>query len=92
MENGSGRAAGSTPWHYIHPQINRTNGGERSIPCNPGLQLGEIKPQTSDLPMGVGAAAGETPSLTGEVVAETHRGLECAQAHLLGNQHQRGPV
>ena len=26
--------------------------------------------------MGVGTAAGETPSLTGEVVGETHRGLE----------------
>ena len=42
--------------------------------------------------MGVGAAAGETPSLTGEVVGETHRGLECAQAHPLGNKHQRGPI
>ena len=42
--------------------------------------------------MGVGAAAGETPSLTGEIVGETHRGLECAQAHPLGNQHQRGPI
>ena len=42
--------------------------------------------------MGVGAAAGETPSLTGEVVGETHRGLERAQAHPLGNQHQRGPI
>ena len=41
-------------------------------------------------PLGVGVAAGETPSLTGEVVGETHRGLECAQAHLLGNQHQGG--
>ena len=42
--------------------------------------------------MGVGAAAGETPSLTGEVVGETHRGLERAQARPLGNQHQKGPV
>ena len=38
-------------------------------------------------PMGVEAAAGETPSLTGEFVGETHRGLERAQTHLLGNQH-----
>ena len=44
------------------------------------------------MPVGVGAAAGETPSLTGEVVGETHRGLEYAQAHPLGNQHQKGPV
>ena len=42
--------------------------------------------------VGVGAAAGETPRLTGEVVGETHRGLECAHAHPLGNQHQRGPI
>ena len=35
-------------------------------------------------PVGVGAAAGETPSLTGEDIGETHRGLECAQAHPLG--------
>ena len=31
--------------------------------------------------MGVEAAVGETPSLTGEVVGETHRGLEHAQIH-----------
>ena len=41
--------------------------------------------------MGVEAAAGETPSLTGEVVGETHRGLERTQAHPLGNQHQKDP-
>ena len=41
--------------------------------------------------MAVGEAAGETPSLKGEVVGETYRGLECAQAHPLGNQHQEGP-
>ena len=44
------------------------------------------------MPLGVGVAAGETPSLTGEVVGERHRGLECAQAYLLRNQHQRGPI
>ena len=68
---------------------------ERNRRSNPGLQLQERKPQTSDWKHLWGveeAAAGETPSLTGEVVGETHRGLECAQAHPLGNQHQRGPV
>ena len=44
------------------------------------------------MPVAVGAAAGETPSLTGEIIGETHRGLECAQAHPLSKQHQRGPV
>ena len=44
-------------------------------------------------PVGVEVAAGETPSLTGEFIGETHRRLECAQAiHPLGNQHQRGSV
>ena len=42
--------------------------------------------------MGVEAAAGETPSLTGEFIGETHRGLECAQVNPLGKQHQRDPV
>ena len=32
-------------------------------------------------PVGVEAAAGETPTLTEEFVGETHRGLERAQAH-----------
>ena len=41
--------------------------------------------------MGV-EAAGETPSLTGEVVGETHRGLEWTQTHPPGNQHQKGPL
>ena len=48
VENGAGRAAGITLRPHIHSQINRTNGGERSRPSNPGLQRGEIKPQTSE--------------------------------------------
>ena len=47
-ENRAGRAAGSTPRLHIRPQINQTNGRERSRPCNPGLQRREIKPQASD--------------------------------------------
>ena len=47
-ESGAGRVAGSTLRHHIRPQINWMNGRQRSRPCNPGLQLGEIKPQTSD--------------------------------------------
>ena len=42
--------------------------------------------------MGVGAEAGETPNLTGEVVGETHRDIGHAQAHPLGNHHQREPI
>ena len=42
--------------------------------------------------MGVEEAAGETPRLTGEFDVETHRDLQRAQAHPLGNQHQKGPI
>ena len=53
---------------------------------------GEIKPQNLQLKKPVRVeAAGETPSLTGEFVGETHRILECAQNHPPWNQHQKGP-
>ena len=42
--------------------------------------------------MGVEAAVGKTPSLTGEFIGETHRGLERAQAHPLRKQHQKGQI
>ena len=42
--------------------------------------------------MGVGAAAGETPSLTGEFIGETHKDLEGTQPHPPGNRHQKGPI
>ena len=42
--------------------------------------------------MGVQAAAGETPSLRGEFVAQTHRVLECTQTHPPWNQYQKGLV
>ena len=35
---------------------------------------------------------GETPSFTGEFVEETHRVLECIQAHPPRNQRQKGPI
>ena len=42
--------------------------------------------------MGVEAAVGETPSLTGKFIGETHRVLERTQTHALENQHQKGPL
>ena len=42
-------------------------------------------------PVGV-EAAGETPSLTGEFIGETHKVLERTQNHLPRNQHKKGPV
>ena len=35
---------------------------------------------------------GETPSLTGEFVGETHRVMEYTQTNPPGNQHQKGPI
>ena len=35
---------------------------------------------------------GETPSLIGEFMRETHRVLEHTQAHEPRNQHQKGPI
>ena len=43
-------------------------------------------------PVGVEAAAAETPSLTGEFVGETQRGLEHTQTQQLGKQHQKSPI
>ena len=37
-------------------------------------------------------AVGETPSVTGEYIGETHRVLECTQTHSPRNQHQKGPI
>ena len=67
--------------------------GEQDRPCNLGFQRGEIKPQDLGLKKPVGVeVAGETLSLTGEFVGETHRVLECTQTYPPGNQHQKGPI
>ena len=64
--------------------------GSKTDCTNPGFQHGEIKPQNLWLwkPVGI-AAVGETPSLTGEFIGETHRVLEGTQTHPPGNQHQK---
>ena len=61
--------------------------------ANPGFQCREMKPQNLRLKISVGvAAAGETPSLTGEFIGETHRVLEHTQTHPPRNQHQKSPI
>ena len=67
-----------------HSRIDKPGGmaGERSRLHNPGIQHGKYeasKPLTVKT-CGV-AAVGETPSRTGEFVGETHRVLECTEAH-----------
>ena len=58
-----------------------------------GSSARKIKPQNlwMEKPVGV-AVVGETPSLTGEFVGETHEVLECTQTHPPRNKHQKGPI
>ena len=78
---------------YLHAnKLGRTI-GKRDRLCNQEFQCREIKSQNLGLyePVEI-AVAGETPSLTGEFFGDTHRVLECMQAHPLGDQHWNGPI
>ena len=55
------------------------------------VQETKISKPLTEKPVGI-AVVGETPSLTGEFVGETHGVLECTQAHPHRNQHQKGPI
>ena len=75
-------------------QINQEEQLGSEIDCTTqGSSVGKqsLKPLMKTL-VGVEAGAGETPSLTGEFLRETHKGLECTQAHPSGNQHQKGAI
>ena len=59
--------------HLRVDKSGRTTGEQERL-HNPGFQRGEIKPQNLRLKKPVGVeAVGETPSLTGEFIGETHR-------------------
>ena len=64
---------------------------DRTTQSSGARGAGSLKPLIEN-PLGVEAAAGETLSLTGEFVGETHRGLEHAQAHPPRKHHQKGPI
>ena len=67
-----------------HLRADKSGGatGEQDRWHNPEFQHRETKPQNLWLKKLVGVeAAGETPSLTGNFVGETHRVLEHTQAH-----------
>ena len=90
QQNGSWWTPQGSGWQnlrsHIRVQINQEEQSGSETDCaTPGLQLREN-------PLGVEMAAEETPRPTGEVVGETHRGLESTQAHPHGNQHQKGPL
>ena len=79
-------------WAVPHLHMDKLGGttGEPDRPFNPAKEKKAPEP----LPIktvGV-VAAGETPSLTGEFVGETHRLLERTQAHPPRNQDQQGPL
>ena len=71
-------------------QINQEEQPGSETSHNPAFKHREIKPQNLSLktPVGV-AAAGETPSLTEELVGKTHRVLECTQTHPPGVSTRR---
>ena len=86
-------------WVVPHSHADKPGGTteERDRPRNPRFQCREIKPQNTceiqvKTPVGGAVAAGETPSLTGEFIRETHRVLEHTQTHPHRNQHQKSPI
>ena len=71
-------------WEVPHLCADKSGGtaGERDRLCNTGFQCGEIKPQNLWPYSSVGVVVeGETPSLTGDFVGETHRTLEYTQTY-----------
>ena len=78
-------------WARLQLAGKEAAGGPSSRLSNLGLQLGEIKPQTTELktPVRVVVATGETPSLTGEFVGETHRAQEHTQTHTMGSSTRK---
>ena len=103
MWNGAGQAAASTPDKvvaggpcgptFVHRYTRRNSrGAKQTVQPRAPARGNKASNLWLKTPVGVEAAAGETPSLTGEFIGETHRGLERAQAHLLRNQHKRGPI
>ena len=84
------RSSWQTPRSHIHAQINWE---EQNRPHNLGApgQRNKASNQIEN-PLEVEAAAGETPSLTGELVGETHRVPEHTQAHAPRKQHQKSPI
>ena len=84
LRNTACQAAASRPCGhtFMHRLIGRNGRGVKQTtqPRTPewGNKASKLWLKT---PVGVEAAAGETPSLTGEWVGETHRGLEREQAH-----------
>ena len=78
---------------HLHADKRGGTSGEQDRLRNPRIQCGEIKPRNFSLKKPVGVeSVGETPSLTGEFVGETHRVLKHTQNHTPGHQHQKGPI
>ena len=64
-------------WAQLQLASETAAGGPHDRLCNPGFQHREIKLQTSDYKLLWGVVAvGETSSLTGQLIVETHRVLD----------------
>ena len=101
---GQGRQEGSwwtqpggglwTGQSHIHMQINQEEqlGSKKTVQPRAPAQGNKASNRRLKTLVGVEVPVGETPSLIGEFSGETHRGLERAQAHSPGNQHQKGTI
>ena len=92
MEQGVGQLADPETPHSCTDKPGGTVGSKADCAAQGPVRGNKASNFSLKTPVGIEAAVGETPSLTGEVVGETRRGLEHAQAHTHGNQHQRGPI
>ena len=91
---GPGKAAGGPTFTCRWSGRNNWGGRQTPQPRAP-VQGNEASNLWLKTPVGVEAAVGETPSLTGEFGGETHRVPECTQAKESApprNQHQKGPT
>ena len=73
-----------TPHSCIDKQAGKV---KETAQCRAPAQGNKASNPRLKTPVGVEEPAEKTPSLTGEFVEETHRGLECPQAHPHKNQH-----
>ena len=83
-----------TGWSYICMEINwEEELGSKTDHVTQGSSVGGKKLQNLWLYNSVGVSAvGGTLSLIGESTGRAHGVLECMQAHLPGNQHQKGTI
>ena len=85
VEQGVGQLADPETPHSCTDKLGGTAGSKADCAAQGPVRGNKASNFSLKTPVGIEAAVGETPSLTGEVVGETHKGLECTQAYPLAN-------